>query len=135
MAVWGPPTAHEDDPGRALRAALEMQRQVEMINVERETQGLSRISVGIGVNTGQAVVGYMGSSERHEFTAIGDSVNTASRLCGVAKGGEVLAAETTIRRAGEGFTTERLPLTHVKGKEKAIVTFLVLGAEESHTVA
>jgi adenylate cyclase len=134
MAVWGPPTPHDDDPARALKAALEMQEKVELINEEREASGLPPISVGIGVNTGQAVVGYMGSAERHEFTAIGDSVNTASRLCGVAKGGEILAADLTVRRAGEQFEVDRLPLTHVKGKEKAIVTFRVLGSEDSKTV-
>ena len=63
-------------------------------------QGKKPIEVGIGVNTGQAVVGYMGSAERHEFTAIGDTVNTASRLCGMAKGGEVLATEARCARPG-----------------------------------
>ena len=91
MAVWGPPSPHPDDPARALRAALEMQDAVEVLNGSRMAAGKPPIEVGIGVNTGQAVVGYMGSSERHEFTAIGDTVNTASRLCGLAKGGEVVA--------------------------------------------
>ena len=108
MAVWGPPSPHPDDPARALRAALEMQDAVEALNeAARGRTGRSRIAVGIGVNTGQAVVGYMGSAERHEFTAIGDSVNTASRLCGVAKGGEVLATETTVARRGRASTSRR----------------------------
>jgi adenylate cyclase len=130
MAVWGPPGPHPDDPARALRAALEMQAAVDALNELREVSGQRRIEVGIGVNSGQAVVGYMGSADRHEFTAIGDCVNTASRLCGVAKGGEVLAADTTVARAGPGFHVEAMPLAHVRGKERAIQTFRVVGIEE-----
>ncbi|MGZ6096783.1 MAG: adenylate/guanylate cyclase domain-containing protein [Myxococcaceae bacterium] len=130
MAVWGPPSPHEDDPARALRAALEMQAAVETLNEAREANGQTRIEIGIGVNTGQAVVGYMGSADRHEFTAIGDCVNTASRLCDMAIGNEVLAADTTVSQAGPGFHVEALPLAHVKGKERAVQTFRVMGLDE-----
>ncbi|MBU8894630.1 FHA domain-containing protein [Corallococcus sp. M34] len=129
MAVWGPPSSHPDDPGRALRAALEMQDAVTELNRQRVLAGKRPIEVGIGVNTGQAVVGYMGSAERHEFTAIGDTVNTASRLCGLAKSGEVLASEMTVRKAGPGFDVEALPVLQVKGKEKGVQTYRVHGAE------
>jgi adenylate cyclase len=129
MAVWGPPSPHSDDPARALRAALEMQDAVEVLNGSRMAAGKRPIEVGIGVNTGQAVVGYMGSTERHEFTAIGDTVNTASRLCGLAKGGEVVANQSTVQKAGTGFEVEPLPVTQVKGKEKGVQAFLVLGLE------
>ncbi|HXX32501.1 MAG TPA: adenylate/guanylate cyclase domain-containing protein [Myxococcaceae bacterium] len=131
MAVWGPPSPHADDPARALRAALEMQAQVEALNEMREAHGQAPIQVGIGVNTGMAVVGYMGSADRHEFTAIGDSVNIASRLCSIAKGGEVLAADTTIAKAGKGFRAEALAAQAVKGKEKAVQTYRVKGVQET----
>lgn len=134
MAVWGPPSPHEDDPGRALRAALEMQREVDSLNQLRVESGKKPLLVGIGVNTGQAVVGYMGSQERHEFTAIGDSVNTASRLCSAAKGGEVIASESTVRKAGGGFMVEPMPLLQVKGKEKGVATFRVVGLEQTGVV-
>ncbi len=129
MAVWGPPVAHADDAARALRAALEMQEAVARLNRQRAEDGRKPIEVGIGVNTGQSVVGYMGSAERHEFTAIGDTVNTASRLCNLAKGGEVLATETTVQKAGAGFQVEALPTQQVKGKEKGVQTFRVLGGD------
>jgi adenylate cyclase len=131
MAVWGPPSPHGDDPARALRAALEMQAQVDTLNELREAKGQRPILVGIGVNTGVAVVGYMGSADRHEFTAIGDCVNIASRLCGIAKGGEVLAADNTISKAGADFRSEALPAQAVKGKEQAVQTFRVQGLKES----
>ncbi len=127
MAVWGPPVQHADDAARALRAAMEMQQAVAVLNRRRAERGRIPIEVGIGVNTGPSVVGYMGSAERHEFTAIGDTVNTASRLCGLAKGGEILAAEMTVRKAGGGaFTAEALPMMQVKGREKAVPTFRIL---------
>src|SRR5262250_151071 len=130
MAVWGSPSSHPDDPARALRAALEMQAEMEGLNQQRVASGRQPISIGIGVNTGQAVVGYMGSKDRHEYTAIGDSVNTAARLCGVAKPNEVLAADTTVSQAGPGFHVEAMPLAHVRGKERAVQTFRVMGLEE-----
>jgi len=132
MAMWGPPQQHVDDAARALRCALEMQREVEALNQARVEVGKLPIQVGIGVNTGQAVVGYMGSTERHEYTAIGDSVNLASRLCSVAKGGEVVASDSTVRKAGQGFLVEQLPMAQVKGKEKAVATFRVVGLEQTN---
>ena len=133
MAVWGPPSQHPDDPARALRAALEMQDAVEVLNGSRVAVGKRPIEVGIGVNTGQAVVGYMGSTERHEFTAIGDTVNTASRLCGLARGGEVVATDSTVFKAGMGFDVEPLPVTQVKGKEKGVQPYRVHGVESTTT--
>jgi adenylate cyclase len=130
MATWGPPSQHADDAGRALRAALEMQAEINEMNRARDEEGLNAIQVGIGVNTGTAVVGYMGSSDRHEFTAIGDSVNTASRLCGLAKGGEILASENTVRRAGPGFVVEPVSVLQVKGKEKGVNTFRLVALSE-----
>jgi adenylate cyclase len=130
MATWGPPITHTDDAARALKCALDMLYEVNIINDQRLAEGKAPIEVGIGVNTGQAVVGYIGSSERHEFTAIGDSVNTASRLCGLARAGEVLASQATVTHAGEGFRIEPVSTLQVKGKEKGVSAFRVLGFGE-----
>ncbi|MBL8910234.1 MAG: FHA domain-containing protein [Archangium sp.] len=126
MATWGPPITHPDDASRALKCALDMLDEINAMNDARVAGGKKPIEVGIGVNTGQAVVGYIGSNERHEFTAIGDSVNTASRLCGLAKGGEVLASDSTIKRAGPGFRVEHVSVLQVKGKEKGVPAYRVL---------
>lgn len=126
MATWGPPITHPDDASRALKCALEMLEEIHAMNEARVAAGKKPIEVGIGVNTGQAVVGYIGSNERHEFTAIGDSVNTASRLCGLAKAGEILASEATIRSAGPGFKVEAVSVLQVKGKEKGVPSYRVL---------
>ena len=110
-----------------------MQDAVDVLNGSRVAAGKLPIEVGIGVNTGQAVVGYMGSNERHEFTAIGDTVNTASRLCGIARGGDVVATDSTVQRAGHGFEVEPLPVTHVKGKEKGVQPYRIVGLEVTNT--
>src|SRR5262249_616675 len=133
MAVWGSPSSHPDGPARALRAALEMEAEMEGLNRDRVGSGRQPIAIGIGVSAGQAVVGYMGSSERHEYTAIGDSVNTAARLCGLAKGGEVLASEAVIKSAGPGFEAIALPIAQVRGKEKGVLIYRVTGVESNKT--
>ena len=69
----------------------------------------------------------MGSAARDELSAIGDSVNTASWLCGLAKGGEILTSENTLKRAGPGFRVEAVSVLQVKGKEKGVSTFRVVG--------
>ena len=127
MATWGPPISHEDDAARTLRCALEMQEVIHEMNALREAQGKRAIEVGIGINTGPAVVGYFGSHERHEFTAIGDSVNIASRLCGLAQGGEILVTGETLERAGDAFASVPVDIIQVKGKARSISTHRVLG--------
>lgn len=127
MATWGPPAPHVDDAARSLKCALEMLTAINEMNAQRLADGKRPIEVGIGVNSGPAVVGYIGSNERHEFTAIGDSINTASRLCGLAKAGEILATEATVRSAGTGFVVEPMAAMQVKGKEKAVPTYRVVG--------
>ncbi len=126
MATWGPPLVHADNPQRALRCALEMQEAITTLNAARVAEGKKPISVGIGVNTGPAVVGYIGSKDRHEFTAIGDSVNTASRLCDKAAGGDVLAAERTVRLAGPAFQVQKVAPMQVKGKTQGVAAYRVL---------
>jgi len=127
MAVWGPPSPHKDDASRALSAALEMQHTVSKLNTQREKTQLPQLFVGIGVNTGPAIVGYMGSTKRHEFTAIGDAVNVASRLCNLAKGGEILTTASTLEKACGSFVAEPIAVVHIRGKEKGVDTYRVLG--------
>ena len=67
MAIWGPPSPHSDDPVRAMKAAIDMQARVKQINADRLLAGRPPLEVGIGINTGPAVVGYMGSVDRHEI--------------------------------------------------------------------
>src|SRR3954464_272899 len=90
MALFGAPTVTPKDAANAISAAVAMQRRMLSINDELRAEGYPEIGIGIGLHTGEAVVGYIGSERRSEYTAIGDTVNTASRLESNAKEGQVL---------------------------------------------
>ncbi|TKC95193.1 adenylate/guanylate cyclase domain-containing protein [Polyangium fumosum] len=95
MAVWGAPVAQEDHAARALAAAEDMMRFLETANESfRERYGTT-IELGIGINSGEVLVGNIGSDKRMEYTVIGDVVNVAARLEGIARPNQVLVAETT----------------------------------------
>jgi adenylate cyclase len=126
MALWGAPEPLEDGPARACHAALEMQVKLEEFNARRQREMRLPIAVGVGINTGLAVVGLMGSSRRPEYTAIGDTVNVASRLCGLAGAGEILVSAETARGAGQAVTTRSLPAAQVKGRAQRVPVFQVL---------
>jgi adenylate cyclase len=96
MAIFGAPTASPDDAKNALRAAVEMQRRVVRLNYELQNEGYSSVHIGIGLHTGEATIGYIGSDKRSEYTAIGDTVNLASRLEQNAKPGQILISEATV---------------------------------------
>ncbi len=129
MALWGAPVVRPDDPARAIRAAIDMQQSLVEYNRERAEQGKTQVAMGIGINTGLAVVGNMGSSKRLEYTAIGDSVNLASRLCSLAGEGQIVVSGLTLERGGAGIHARALPEAKVKGKEKPVPVFEVLGLQ------
>lgn len=103
MALFGAPTATPDDAKNALRAAVAMQKRLETLNRELEAEGFNQIAVGVGLHTGEAIIGYIGSEQRSEYTAIGDTVNLASRLESSAAGGQILISEATARASENLF--------------------------------
>lgn len=127
MALFGAPVAHPDDPFRAVATALEMVEALEEFNRVRESEGEVPIHVGIGINSGECVAGYLGSSKALEYTVIGDVVNTGARLCSTAKAGEVIVSENTYERVKAYFLVEELKPTKVKGKAKALRIYKILG--------
>lgn len=103
MAVWGAPEPREDHAERALAAAEDMLRFLETANDEwRERYGCE-IRLGIGVNSGEAIVGNIGSSKRMEYTVIGDTVNVAARLEAIARPDQILVPEAVAERVGDAF--------------------------------
>ena len=127
MAIWGAPLSSPADAERAVMAAVEMQQSVQLFNVERERLGLKTINIGIGLNTGEVVAGYMGSARSMNYTVMGDTVNTAARFCSAAGPGEILIGQNTFAQVGHLFLTEKLPPTKLKGKLEHVDIYRVLG--------
>jgi adenylate cyclase len=130
MAIWGAPIASETDTAGAVLAALEMQEVIERFNVERGERGEPTIHMGIGLNTGEVVAGYIGSTRAMSYTVIGDTVNTAARFCSAAEPDEVLIGEGTWDEVGHLFVCEKLPPTKLKGKLEHVDIYRVSGLTE-----
>ena len=125
MALFGAPTATSKDAGNALSAAVAMQRRLLGINEELREEGFAEIGVGMGLHTGEVTVGYIGSERRSEYTAIGDTVNTASRLESNAKGGEILISDATAKAAHSRYQLKPREAITVKNREQPVPLFEV----------
>lgn len=124
MAVWGLTQPREDDPERAIRAALAMQAELTPFG---RTHGV-KLPMRIGINTGLASIAHIPSTG--ERNIIGDTVNLASRLEGAAPGRGVLVSQATYNLVRGLFETERQPPLTVKGKAEPVQTYLVAGSRE-----
>jgi adenylate cyclase len=120
MAIFGAPTVHEEDALNAVKAAITMQKTLEPLNKELVAEGYGRISIGIGLHTGEATVGYIGSNMRSEYTAIGDTVNLASRLESNAQGGQILMSDATAEASGNLIPVNILEPLSVKNRVQQV---------------
>jgi adenylate cyclase len=128
MAVWGAPFARPDDADRAVRAAVEMQRALDGLNARWRQEGAPEIQVHIGLNSGPAAAGNIGSERYLQYATVGDVTNVAARVCGVAGPGEVLITDAT--RAlldADRYTLDPLSPVKVKGRDAPLALFRVLG--------
>jgi len=122
MAFWGAPVPQEDHAVRACLAALDNQARLADLRQEFLQAGLPPIHARIGINTGEMIIGNMGSNQRFDFTVIGDSVNLASRLEGAGKeyGISILISEDTYSQTADRLEVRELDLLRVKGKDKPV---------------
>jgi class 3 adenylate cyclase len=131
LAFFGAPVAHEDDPERAVRCGLEMIGEIEELG--------SDLRVRVGVNTGPVVVGVVGTDTAHEYTAMGDAVNVASRMQSAARPGSVLVTSTTYRFVAQLVDAVDVGLLELKGKTDAVhayeVTAFKRGAAQTRGLA
>jgi adenylate cyclase len=125
MALFGAPTVTPKDAANAIAAAVAMQRRMLSINDELREEGFPEIGIGIGLHTGEVTVGYIGSERRSEYTAIGDAVNTASRLESNAKAGEILVSEVTAKAAHSRYQLAGREPISVKNREQPVPLFEV----------
>ncbi|MDQ2741040.1 MAG: adenylate/guanylate cyclase domain-containing protein [Chloroflexota bacterium] len=133
MAIWNAPRLQSDHPLLAVLCALEMQGRGEHINRQLRALQLPAVHFGIGVNTGEAVVGHMGSSFRKQYDVVGDAVNIGARLCSVAGKGDIIISADTCEMTGDHLDfVEQDPLL-VKGKAQPLRTFRVVGESSKPT--
>lgn len=125
MAIFGAPTATPDDALNAVKAAVAMQKRLASLNQELLIEGFLPISIGIGLHTGEATIGYVGSNKRSEYTAIGDTVNLASRLESNALGGQVLLSDATAKACGGLLPLKQQQPITVKNRTQAVELFEV----------
>jgi adenylate cyclase len=126
MALYGAPLATPDNALRATKTAMEMQRALVELNRNWETKGQQPLRMGVGLNTGTVTAGNIGSSKRYDYTAIGDAVNLASRLCSNAAPGQILVSESTFLELNGKIPARRLEPIRVKGKETPVELHEVL---------
>ncbi|HEX7926611.1 MAG TPA: adenylate/guanylate cyclase domain-containing protein [bacterium] len=124
MGVFGVPVAVENHAERAVRASLHMQRELKEAAKKTGNDVLAR--VGVGINTGVLVAGNLGSQVKMEYTVIGDSVNTASRLNGLAGAGETVISKATLDPIASLVRVEEMEPQKVKGKAEAVQVYKVL---------
>ncbi|MGB0683601.1 MAG: GAF domain-containing protein [Magnetovibrionaceae bacterium] len=128
MAGFGVPVGHDDDPDRAMRAAITMLVELDKWNVEREAKGLLPVNMGIGLNTDNVVSGNIGSPKRMDYTMIGDGVNLAARLESACKqySAKLLISEYTQAQLKGTYRTRDVDLVVVKGKTQPVGVVEVL---------
>jgi adenylate cyclase len=137
MAFWGAPFEEPGHATKACNAALEMMNRVGELRKQWEAQGKPSLEIGIGINTGVASVGKMGSVLRAEYTALGDAVNLSSRLEGLNKdyGTHIIVNETTYQAAqSDGFVFRELDLIRVKGKLQPVTIYQLMGRQADFAV-
>jgi class 3 adenylate cyclase/tetratricopeptide (TPR) repeat protein len=126
MAVFGAPLSHEDDAERAVRAAQAMQKRVRRL-LKAESGGGLPIGLRIGLRSGLVVAGMQANLE---YTVIGDTVNTAARICAIASVGTIWAGEETMRATKHAAAWRRLTPVRLKGKREPVDVFQLLGLED-----
>ncbi|MBX2993947.1 MAG: HAMP domain-containing protein [Bdellovibrionaceae bacterium] len=137
LAVWGVPQSDDNDAQNAVKAALEMRSALKELNDWRLARGQEAIYVGMGLHSGPVVSGSIGSTERQEYTVIGDAVNIAARIESATKlfGQDLLISESVHQKVGSHFAVESAGQAEVKGKAEPLALFRVNGYLDGETGA
>jgi adenylate cyclase len=126
MAQWGAPIGTAEDADKAMQAAIEMMDELGKLNKQWISEGRPGLQIGIGINHGEAFAGNIGSERRLEYTVIGDTVNTASRLCSAAGPGEILISEGLSKVLKKKPKLVACPPMELKNKSQPVKVFKVI---------
>ncbi len=133
MAFWGAPMDHPIHAEIACSSSLEMIEKLRELQEKWKKEGIPSFDIGIGLNSGNAIVGNMGSKSRFDYTAMGDNVNIASRMEGLNKmyGTNIIITEHTYKIVKDKFETRKLDAVRVKGKKKPILIYELLTRKDN----
>lgn len=134
LVLFGAPCSAEDDALRAVACAVEMQLAMKAVNEENQKNGLPELSMGIGINTGPAIVGNIGSSKRMKYSAIGAPVNLASRIQNFTLGGQILISETTLKVVKEAVHINGHLRVKMKGIKLPVTIYDIGGIKEPYNL-
>jgi adenylate cyclase len=126
MAQWGAPIGSIEDADKAMAAALEMIHELDKLNAAWRAEGRPALEIGIGLNFGEAFAGNIGSERRLEFTVIGDTVNTASRLCSAADPREILVSDSFRLALKNPPKMAECPPMELKNKSQPVTVYRVI---------
>jgi adenylate cyclase len=130
MAFYGAPVSRPDDARRAMRSALEMQQRFTELQADPECQSLSSLGLGIGLHSGDAIVGNIGTERVMDYTVVGDTVNVARRLQEAARPGEILISEVTYQQVPDA-QVRLLMAQPLPGRSDPVVAYALLGLPEA----
>jgi adenylate cyclase len=127
MAIYGAPLESKDSAFECVKTAIEMREKLIQLNAKWKTQNRPQIKVGYGINTGEAIVGNIGSERRMEYTAIGDMVNIASRIEGETEDNQIFITEDAYKALGNRVIAKKLEPVKLKGKTVTVQIYEVIG--------
>lgn len=132
MCIFGAPVAHPDDAFLAVKTAIEMHEELKKLQTKWAAENKSLINIGVGINTGEVIVGNVGSPERMEYTVIGDVVNVADRIEKLNKelGSKILISDSTYEEVKDKVIANKQEPMKVKGKEELIQVYEVIGLRD-----
>ena len=135
LALFGAPIARGDEEERAVRCAIRMQLAMDRVNSRIVERGLPEVAMGVGVATGEVIVGNIGSDRRSEYTAIGNAMNLAARIESYSSGGEIWIADETLEAIRDVAAVDRSREVHPKGFEAPLHIHRVVGLRGSEELA
>ena len=127
LVLFGAPTQREDDAERAIACAIAMQRAMDGVNEEMKLKNLPQLEMGIGINTGEVVVGNIGSSKRTKYGVVGSHVNLTSRIESYTVGGQIIISENTLQEGGDIIKIDDIISIQPKGFNEPISIYLISG--------
>jgi len=131
MVIWGAPILQPDHPDKAVKTALAILDAMVDYNNNREAAGKRRVEIGIGINTGNLVAGYIGSSQTMSYSVIGDTVNIASRLCSIAKINQLVISDATRKGCNNKYGMKLLESRQLKGKINRLKMYSVINKSKA----